>query len=164
MISPVKEVAIAILYRENKFLLQLRDNIPTIIHPGCWALFGGHLETGETPESALIREIQEEIDYQITDFHKFICHQEGNIIRHVYYAPLKVEIKQLTLKEGWDFTLAPPETILQGQCYSKIAKQMRFFRPFSPTNIIRLLSNPFSTYQGLGCWAIGEKQLMSNES
>lgn len=130
MISPVKEVAIAILYRENKFLLQLRDNIPTIIHPGCWALFGGHLETGETPESALIREIQEEIDYQITDFHKFVRHQEGNIIRHVYYAPLKVEIKQLTLKEGWDFTLASPETILQGQCYSKIAKQMCFFAPF----------------------------------
>ena len=41
-------VAIAILYQDNKFLMQLRDNIPTIAYPGYWGLFGGHLEAGET--------------------------------------------------------------------------------------------------------------------
>lgn len=37
-------VAIAIIYRQGEFLVQLRDNTPKIVHPGCWALFGGHLE------------------------------------------------------------------------------------------------------------------------
>lgn len=130
MFSEKREVAIAILYREGKFLLQLRDNIPSIIHPGCWALFGGHLEMGENPESALIREIKEEIDYDITDFDKFVTHQEKMIIRHVFHAPLKVSMDKLTLKEGWDFALATPDTILQGECYSEKAQEARSFAPF----------------------------------
>ena len=59
------EVAIAILYRDGKFLLQLRDDIPGIAYPGCWALFGGHIEPGEIPEIALKRELQEEIGYDV---------------------------------------------------------------------------------------------------
>jgi hypothetical protein len=42
--SGLKEVAIAIIARKGKFLIQLRDDIPTIVYPGYWALFGGHLE------------------------------------------------------------------------------------------------------------------------
>jgi 8-oxo-dGTP diphosphatase len=30
-------------------------------YPGVWDLIGGHVETGETPEEALVREIREEI-------------------------------------------------------------------------------------------------------
>jgi 8-oxo-dGTP diphosphatase len=37
----IPEVALAILYREGEFLLQLRDDIPTILYPGYWTLFGG---------------------------------------------------------------------------------------------------------------------------
>ena len=59
------EVAIAILPCDGKFLMQLRDNIPTILYPGVWGLFGGHLEAGETPEVAVEREILEEIGFQI---------------------------------------------------------------------------------------------------
>ena len=55
------EVAIAILYQEDKFLMQLRDNIPGIFYPGYWGLFGGHLEPGETPDIAVKREVIEEI-------------------------------------------------------------------------------------------------------
>ncbi len=48
-------VAMAILYREGKFLMQLRDDIPGILYPGLWGLFGGHLELDETPEVGLIQ-------------------------------------------------------------------------------------------------------------
>jgi 8-oxo-dGTP pyrophosphatase MutT (NUDIX family) len=61
--NQIEEVAIAILYQNNKFLMQLRDNFPHIAHPVCWGLFGGRLESGETPETALVRDLIEEINY-----------------------------------------------------------------------------------------------------
>ena len=96
------EVAIAILYRDGKLLLQLRDDIPGIAYPGCWALFGGHIEPGEIPEIALKRELQEEIGYDVLSVCKFGCYTDVTVIRHVFYAQLSVDVKDLVLKEGWD--------------------------------------------------------------
>jgi 8-oxo-dGTP pyrophosphatase MutT (NUDIX family) len=119
------EVAIAILYQEGHFLLQLRDNIPGILYPGCWGLFGGHLEPGETPEQTLRRELIEEINYNVSTISLFASYEQEKIIRHVYYAPLMVSIDHLVLQEGWDFGLLPPETIRQGSSYSTKAGQFR---------------------------------------
>jgi len=55
------EVALAMLERDGRWLMQLRDEIPNIVAPGCWGLFGGHLDPAETPEQALRRELLEEI-------------------------------------------------------------------------------------------------------
>ncbi|MBI1910244.1 MAG: NUDIX domain-containing protein [Deltaproteobacteria bacterium] len=51
----------AILLLNKLFVLQLRDNIPTIPAPGKWSLFGGKINAYETPRSAIEREIQEEL-------------------------------------------------------------------------------------------------------
>ena len=40
------QVVLAIIYQEDNFLLQLHDNMPTIMHPNRWGLFGGHMESG----------------------------------------------------------------------------------------------------------------------
>ena len=61
------EIAVAMLERQEQWLLQLRDDIPGIVHPGTWGLFGGHLDPGETPEQAAIRELQEELCITPTD-------------------------------------------------------------------------------------------------
>ena len=37
------EVALAMLQRDGRWLMQLRDEIPSIVVPGCWGLFGGTL-------------------------------------------------------------------------------------------------------------------------
>jgi 8-oxo-dGTP diphosphatase len=122
--APV-EVAIAILPYEGKFLMQLRDNIPTILYPGLWGLFGGHIEAGETPEVAVKREILEEIGYQVKEPQMFGCYNDDRIIRHVFYAPLTVDLDKLVLGEGWDFGLITPAQIKSGFAYSAIAGEER---------------------------------------
>ncbi|MCM0592963.1 MAG: NUDIX hydrolase [Gloeotrichia echinulata IR180] len=120
-------VAIAILYQNDQFLMQLRDNIPTIPSPGCWALFGGHLEQGETPEMAVQREILEEIGYILPHFSFFGCYADEKAVRHVFHAPLLVELNQLVLTEGWDMGLLTAQDIRQGSCYSQNAGEVRPF-------------------------------------
>jgi 8-oxo-dGTP diphosphatase len=119
------EIAIAILPFDGNFLMQLRDNIPTILSPGLWGLFGGHLEVGETPEIAVEREVLEEIGYQMQDPKKFGCYNDDRAIRHVFYAPLTVDLDKLVLDEGWDFGLITPVQIEAGFAYSSIAGEQR---------------------------------------
>ncbi len=115
------EVAIAIIYQSNQFLMQLRDDIPTIRYPGKWGLFGGHIELGETPEIALIRELKEEINLDVEQVQKFGIYPDNEVLRHVFSVPLNVDIEQLTLNEGWDFKLISPTEIKEGKAFSSKA-------------------------------------------
>ena len=45
----------------GEVLLQLRDNIPSIRFPNHWGCIGGGVERGETPEQAMLREVDEEL-------------------------------------------------------------------------------------------------------
>ncbi len=112
------EVAIAILFRGQDFLMQLRDDIPNIVYPGHWGLFGGHLEPGETPEIAVVREVIEEIGYQISDPVKFGVYEDKRAIRHVFVAPINVNLRDLTLMEGWDMDFLTQSDIERGQHFS----------------------------------------------
>ncbi len=118
-------VAMAIIYQQGKFLMQLRDDIPGILYPGVWGLFGGHLEAGESPEVGLKRELLEEINYSVDIPEKFGCYGDSKIIRHVFHLPLLVEIEALELNEGWDLGLVTPEDIRRGYCYSEKAGEER---------------------------------------
>jgi 8-oxo-dGTP diphosphatase len=94
--------------------MQLRDNIPGIIYPGCWAFFGGHIDPGETPEEAVKRELLEEISYtpplgiRVWLLFRFTSDSP------CFPRPLTVELNQLVLKEGWDMGLLTPEEIRAG--------------------------------------------------
>lgn len=118
-------VAMAIIHQEGKFLMQLRDDIPGILYPGVWGLFGGHLEAGESPEVGLKRELIEEINYSVDKPQKFGCYADNKIIRHIFYLPLLVEIESLELNEGWDLSLVSREDISRGCCYSQEAGEDR---------------------------------------
>ncbi|WP_088243396.1 NUDIX hydrolase [Calothrix rhizosoleniae] len=138
MNQQVVPVAIAILHQDDKFLMQLRDNIPGILYPGYWGLFGGHIEAGETPHEAVKREILEEITYNLPPtFSEFGIYADEKVVRHVFHAPLSVQLDQLVLQEGWDMGLLTPEDVHRGNCYSAIANEIR---PLGPVHQ-RILSD-----------------------
>ena len=57
-----REFAAAILVdKQGRLLLQLRDDVKGILHPGRVGLFGGQREVGETYLQCVCREIHEEI-------------------------------------------------------------------------------------------------------
>ncbi len=135
-------MAIAILYRHGKFLLQLRDDIPSIVHPGSWALFGGHLELGETPEQGLRRELLEEIGYVppvVTLFGKYPI---PGVIRYVYWGKLTVDVNALRLNEGWDMALVSTDDIQRGECYSVIAQQVKPLAAPHQKILVEFLNQP----------------------
>lgn len=71
-----KDGAKIIILSPDKILLFHRDNIPTIRSPDCWQLVGGGIEEGETPEQGLVREVKEEVSYNLKEF-KLITKTKG---------------------------------------------------------------------------------------
>ena len=60
----MREVVKAIIYKDNKYLLQLRDNKEDISYPNHWCFFGGEVDNGETHAAAIKREINEELSWK----------------------------------------------------------------------------------------------------
>jgi|WetSurMetagenome_2_1015567.scaffolds.fasta_scaffold00792_20 8-oxo-dGTP diphosphatase len=57
-------VVCAVIEKDGLFLAAQRG--PGQPHAGAWELPGGKIQTGETPEDAIVREIQEELGVGIT--------------------------------------------------------------------------------------------------
>jgi 8-oxo-dGTP diphosphatase len=102
----MKKIAAIILENPaGEILLMLRDNKPSIPFPDHWDIFGGHLEEGETPEEALVREIKEELDIELKDysfFRKYEC-LSGDAYentKYIYFGKIDIPIEKITLYEG----------------------------------------------------------------
>ena len=113
----MKKIAAIILENEKgEILLYLRDNKPSIPFPDHWDLFGGHVEEGETPEVALVREVKEELDYDLMNykfFREYECN-EGDVapnIKYVYIGKIDKPINELTLEVGQKLQFFKPSEI-----------------------------------------------------
>lgn len=85
-----REVGIIIFNSKDETLLQQRS-FKKIHHPGRWTVAcAGHVDAGEEPEHAVLRETQEELGIEIEPvyFDKFLDRVEGKESRFlwVYYA------------------------------------------------------------------------------
>ncbi|MFM7675060.1 MAG: NUDIX hydrolase [Synechococcus sp.] len=112
-------VALALLHRQGQWLMQLRDDIPGIVAPGCWGLFGGNLDPGETSEQAVRRELLEEISWQPEHVQLWLEHHHPRRLAYVFRAELSVPLEQLQLREGQDIALVSPEEFLRGVIWSE---------------------------------------------
>jgi 8-oxo-dGTP diphosphatase len=132
--SVCKKVVIIFLHVDYAcFLLQLRDFKSSIPYPGHWGGFGGEVEPSETPESAGLRELQEELDYVPDAIHRFrdysLDAEESDSVDRVgvglriFYGCLSVPVDRLSLSEGLDFGLFSREEILKGELYSSRLKE-----------------------------------------
>jgi 8-oxo-dGTP diphosphatase len=102
----MKKIAAIILENDKgEFLFALRDNKSRIPFPNHWDLIGGHVEEGESPEVALVREVKEELDIEISDYtfyKKFDC-LTGDAyenIKYIYAGKINIPIEEITLLEG----------------------------------------------------------------
>ena len=102
----MKQIAIGLLFdRRNRLLIYLRDNQPDIPFPNHWDFFGGHIEAGEAPEEAFVREVREELGIELTQwsfFRQYLC-TEGDVypnVKYLYWAKIDTTAEELTLYEG----------------------------------------------------------------
>lgn len=113
----MREVAAVILRNPSgEFLCYLRTDTPSIPFPNHWDLFGGHIEPGETPEEALVREVEEELGITLEDytFWKSIDCLEGDAYpnrKHLFYATIDAPADELTLYEGQRLAYIKPDNI-----------------------------------------------------
>ena len=105
-----------ILHKGDQVLLQLRT-FDAKAYPGFWSTFGGHIEEGEQPESAAIREIEEELGLRLDQSQltrlgsASILHGETPAELHFFTAALEVDLSNLALGEGAGFGLIPAREI-----------------------------------------------------
>lgn len=102
----MKEIAAIILENDNgEFLLYLRDNKPGIPFPDYWDLIGGHVEQGETPEEALVREVKEELDIDLKEYtfykrYECLTGDAYENIKYIFSGRINLPIEKVTLLEG----------------------------------------------------------------
>jgi 8-oxo-dGTP pyrophosphatase MutT (NUDIX family) len=105
---------------DGRYLLQLRDDVESIWYPGHWGCFGGAVEPGEDPTTALRRELREELGYEISAANFFVQLDfdlsglnQGRHYRKYYVVPMALtELRNLQLGEGKALAAFDGDTIL----------------------------------------------------
>lgn len=109
-----------LLIQGDEYVLQYRDDKPTIYAPGTYSLWGGTLEGSELPQEGALRELREEtgIILQSTNLiplHNYITVGEGpssfGQSVHVYLFATKITPEvQVELREGQGVVRLPRYT------------------------------------------------------
>jgi 8-oxo-dGTP pyrophosphatase MutT (NUDIX family) len=121
-LAPSNAVAGLIICDDGRYLMQLRSQKPGIFFPGHWGLFGGAVEPGESAESALWRELEEEIGIRGLSAHYFtefvfdfdFCGR-GRVWRRYFRIEIATSsVKDMVLGEGSELKTFLASEILTG--------------------------------------------------
>lgn len=93
---------------KTRVLVCRRSNTPTVPFPGWIDILGGYVESGETPEKTVIREMAEELDDLRTGTHFIlrapklfmIYTDEHGVEHHIFYQEADFDIADVRLNEG----------------------------------------------------------------
>ncbi len=113
---PRRAVAVGLIVdSDGRLLLQHRDDKPGIPAAGLWGLFGGHVEPGESPAEAFLREMDEELTWRPRRFEHFrtieVDSDGWHGTSHVFAAHLDVPFDALVQREGQGMALFDPAAL-----------------------------------------------------
>jgi 8-oxo-dGTP diphosphatase len=126
-----REIAAAIIIdTAGRFLLQQRDDIAGIIHPGKVSLFGGHREGDETYLECVVREIHEEISYFVPAEHfehlasldGTDLDVDGGRVRGEFFVTRNIPVDALVITEGSLLIIKPSELVRMDRKLTPSAK------------------------------------------
>ena len=107
------ETVLAYIEIEGFYLMLYRNKKKNDMNEGKWMGVGGHIEPGETPDQALVREVKEETNLDVTSFRYvaklLFVNDDYQEIMHLYKVDgVEGEIKECN--EG-DLRYIPKESI-----------------------------------------------------
>ncbi len=118
----VRNVGAMLRLGPDRFLFQLRDDIPNSLMPGRWGLFGGHVNPGEEFEPAIRRELVEELNFTAREvrFATEMCYpvsSGGWAHRQFFEVPItEADVAARELREGTDMrVMTVKEYLAQGK-------------------------------------------------
>lgn len=108
------QMATGVLVHEGKVLIQKRK--PDDVWPGLWEFPGGVIEDGETPEQALVREYQEEVELHVTPAEKITvvtyAYTRYKVTMHCYLCHnKKSDVPAPVFNEAVDGLFVVPESL-----------------------------------------------------
>jgi 8-oxo-dGTP pyrophosphatase MutT (NUDIX family) len=116
--APHRAIAAAVVVdTSGDLLLQLRDDRPDIIYPGGIGLFGGHREGDESALDCVVRELAEELTYDIAP-ESFVplayregedSERKGGTFRGDFYLVRDIPRDKIVVTEGTLLVIAPNE-------------------------------------------------------
>ncbi len=88
----------ALIVDERKRIYVQRRTLNRKLFPGCWDIVGGHVEAGETLESALKREVLEETGWSLVSIGKLVKEfhweaEENGVLKKKIEFDFLVEVK-----------------------------------------------------------------------
>jgi 8-oxo-dGTP pyrophosphatase MutT (NUDIX family) len=103
---------------EGRVLMQHRDQHAKV-SPNQWAMPGGKIEEGETPEEAARREVLEETGLDAGPIRQYLVQNrpsvttvDGEVEMHVFYGPTEAKQDDVVLGEGQAMVFLTPEEAL----------------------------------------------------
>ncbi|HBG25963.1 MAG: hypothetical protein A2Y10_13865 [Planctomycetes bacterium GWF2_41_51] len=116
----------------GEFLFQLRDNRLGLPHPNKWSLFGGGIEYGENPVQAILREVKEELGFNLIarELRLLFKKESKREKRYVFYYKLKEMPMKFKLNEGQKYEFLRFRNILFKKNFVPSLKFFMLLYPF----------------------------------